>query len=66
MGTISSVLLVDSVYLQSFYQTNKYPLPKVDDLLDQLKDFYMFLKINLRSGYGQFRIAESSISKTAF
>ena len=45
---------------------DKYPLPQVDDLLDQLKDFYVYLKINLRSGYGQFRKVESSIPKTAF
>ena len=45
---------------------NKYPLPRIDDFLDQLKDASVFLKINLRSGYWQLRVSESSIPKTAF
>ena len=45
---------------------NKYPLPRVDDLIDQLQGVKVFSKIDLRSGYYQLRIRELDIPKTAF
>ena len=45
---------------------NKYPLPRIDDLFDQLKGVVVYSKIDLKSGYHQLRIREADISKTAF
>jgi hypothetical protein len=45
---------------------NKYPLPRIDDLFDQLKGVKIFLKIDIRSGYHQVRIKDEDISKNAF
>ena len=45
---------------------NKYPLPRIDYLFDQLKVASVFLKINLRSRYQQLRIKDTDVHKTAF
>ncbi|GJW39669.1 putative reverse transcriptase domain-containing protein [Tanacetum coccineum] len=45
---------------------NRYPLPRIDDLFDQLQGLSIYSKIHLRSGYHQFRVHEEDILKTAF
>jgi len=45
---------------------NKYPLSRINDLFDQLKDAKIFSKIDLRLGYHQVRIKEEDIHKTTF
>ena len=45
---------------------NKYPLPRINDLFDQLEGASVFSKIDLRSGYFQLKIREHDIPKTAF
>jgi hypothetical protein len=45
---------------------NKYPLPRIEDMFDQLRGASMFSKIDLRSGYHQLKIRPSDISNTTF
>jgi hypothetical protein len=45
---------------------NNYPLPRIEDLFDQMKGASVFSKIYLRSGYHQLKIQESNILRTAF
>ncbi|WVZ52215.1 LOW QUALITY PROTEIN: hypothetical protein U9M48_003297 [Paspalum notatum var. saurae] len=45
---------------------NKYPLPRIDDLFDQLQGACVFSKIDARSGYHRLKIRPSDIPKTAF
>jgi hypothetical protein len=45
---------------------NKYPLPRIDDLFDQLQGAKYFSKIDLRLGYHQLRIKEADVQKTTF
>ena len=44
---------------------NKYPLPRIEDLFDQLKGASVFSKIDLRSGYYQLQVKEVDVPKTA-
>jgi hypothetical protein len=59
-------LCIDFRQLNKVTVKNKYPLPRIDDLFDQLKDAKIFSKIYLILGYHQVRIKEEDISKTGF
>jgi hypothetical protein len=59
-------LCIDFRQFNKVTVNNEYPLPRIDDLFDQLKDANIFSKIDLRSGYHQVRIKEEDINKTAF
>ncbi|GJW77291.1 putative reverse transcriptase domain-containing protein [Tanacetum coccineum] len=45
---------------------NRYPLPRIDDLFDQLQESSVYSKIDLRSGYHQLRVCEGDIMKMTF
>ncbi|KAJ0555531.1 putative nucleotidyltransferase, Ribonuclease H [Helianthus annuus] len=59
-------MCIDYRELNKLTIKNRYPLPRIDDLFDQLQGLSFYSKIDLRSGYHQLRIQEESIPKTAF
>jgi hypothetical protein len=59
-------MCVDYMSLNEVTIKNKYPLPRIEDLFDQLKGACVFSKIDLRSCYHYSRTRPSDISKTAF
>ena len=59
-------LCIDYRQLKEVTMENKYPLPRIDDLFDQMRGAKVFSKIVLRSGYLKVRIKDEDILKTAF
>ena len=59
-------LCIDYRQLNKVNVKNKYPLPRIDDIFDQMRGAKVFSKIDLRSGYHQVRIKDEDIHKLAF
>ncbi|GJR80858.1 putative reverse transcriptase domain-containing protein [Tanacetum coccineum] len=59
-------MCIDYRELNKVTVKNRYPLPRIDDLFDQLQGSCIYSKIDMRSGYHQLRVREQDIPKTAF
>ncbi|GKB38980.1 putative reverse transcriptase domain-containing protein [Tanacetum coccineum] len=59
-------MCIDYRELNKLTVKNRYPLPRIDDLFDQLQGSSVYSKIDLRSGYHQLRVRDKDIPKTAF
>jgi hypothetical protein len=59
-------MCVDYRSLNDVTVKNKYLLPRIEDLFDQMRGAKVFSKIDLRSGYHQMKIRPSDIPKTNF
>nr|GEZ36658.1 putative reverse transcriptase domain-containing protein [Tanacetum cinerariifolium] len=59
-------MCIDYRELNKLIVKNRYPLPRIDDLFDQLQGPRVYSKIDLRSGYHQLKVQEEDIPKTAF
>ncbi|GJZ88461.1 putative reverse transcriptase domain-containing protein [Tanacetum coccineum] len=59
-------MCIDYRELNKLTVRNRYPLPRIDDLFDQLQGSSVYSKIDLRSGYHQLRVRDEDIPKTAF
>nr|GEZ94192.1 putative reverse transcriptase domain-containing protein [Tanacetum cinerariifolium] len=60
----SFIMCIDYRELNKIIVKNYYPLPRIDDLFNQLQGLSVYLKIDLRSGYHQLRVREEDIPKT--
>jgi hypothetical protein len=63
---LSLRMCIDYRALNAVTIKNKYPMPRIEDLFDQLNGGKVFLKIDLQSGYNQIRVHEEDIEKTSF
>nr|GEV48419.1 reverse transcriptase domain-containing protein [Tanacetum cinerariifolium] len=63
---LEELMCIDYRELNKLTVKNRYPLPKIDDLFDQLQRSQFFSKIDLRSGYHQLRVHKNDILETAF